>query len=286
MKNLLLIALFFSVSIVSFAGDISDQNDPYVEAASKMCECVNESMSVLSDRMVGIIVDSKGDGAFLETEFEKYFEEDFESANADIELFQGTMLAEMGSCFDRVANEYEDAYSDESDDAIEAKIMAAMERMEGCEATLVFLQLGENMSDDEEEPINEEFPEPSMDEEMDPFLFMADDLCICLNEATIPMSERMVWILEESKGIPSEVKKMMKAYQSEDEAAANEDAELMESIGSEIQYCLGRMESEYESLFEMESEESIQEKTMYHLETIEGCQVAYGVMNLYFTLEE
>lgn len=252
-----------------------------------MCDCVNQSMGFLSERMVNVIVQANGDEAIMQAELEKYVEEDLEAAMKDVEVLQGSMIDDMTNCFDRVADDYEDVYTDDSDEQIEVKIIAAMEELDGCETSVAFFRLGMAAQEESTEPTSgNSIGETPMEDEIDEFLFMADDLCICVNELTIPLSERMVGIFEDSRGDKVKVEEMAAEYAADDEESAMNDSQLMKSMDADIELCLSRAESDYDYLFEQESEEVIRERILYYLDEIEGCQVAYGIMNLYFTLEK
>ncbi|MDB2656459.1 hypothetical protein N9Y60_00230 [Crocinitomicaceae bacterium] len=286
MKNLLLIPIFLIATVYTFAAEAPKGDDPYEEAAKQMCDCVNQSLGLLSERMVNAIVDADGDDAILEAELEKYAEENLDGMIADLEMLEGSMLDDMTNCFDRVAGNFEDVYTDDSDEEVEAKIIETMASQEGCENSVAFFRLGIGMQDGEESEVQTEGESTRVEDEIDEHLIMADDLCICINEVTIPMSERLVVILADSGGDAATVKEMLNEYLSEDEKAAKKDMAVMGEIDTDIESCIARIESDYDNLFEQESEEIIREQLLYHLENIDGCEVAYGVINLYFNLED
>ncbi|MCR9172393.1 MAG: hypothetical protein NXI10_07885 [bacterium] len=278
MKNLLLLPLFLTATFFTCAG-----NDPYKDAAKEMCGCVNESMSFLSERMIDIIVSSEGDQELMEAELEKYVEDDLEAAMQDVEVLQGPMLEDMTACFNRVSADYEDRFSEDSEEVAEEKLLEAMKGLDQCKSSVVFFKLGMSSDDnmEEETSASSEMEPPVVREVNSDYVNISREVCDCVSESTEQLSPRIREIFINSQGDPTKLEQLIEVYASEDEEGAMKDAELLQGeVATDIDKCMARIESNYGELYESTGEEEIQKEMLLILEDSEGCEMSASILSL------
>jgi hypothetical protein len=284
MKNLLLTPAFLFVTLFVFAGEYPGKDDPYKDAAKEMCNCVNQSLGTLSDRMVNIIVSADGDEELMGLEMEKYVEEDFEAAMKDVEVLQGPAIDDMTSCFDRVGDGYEDLQGDDSEDEAQAKLLEAMEGLEGCETSLAFFRLGmaSEEEDSAEQASNNAPPMPPAPKRVDDiYMEVSEEVCNCIGGSTDPLSERMIDIFIEANGDQTAFQELLENYAAEDPEGAMADAELLQgTVASDVDKCMLRIESDYDSLYESTPDDEIEQTLIAILEDREGCEISVSVLKL------
>lgn len=282
MKTLLTTNIFLLLTAFSFAGTTPNDNGTYDEVAAKMCDCVNQSSSLLSQRMINILVETDGDEAMMEAAFEKYVEEDLEATMKDVEVLQGPMINDLTSCLDRVTDEFEDVYTGASEEEVEEGILEALENMEGCESTVVFLKIGSSESSEESsETTARPSAPPAPVSEEDIFVELSTEACGCISESTSLLSSRMIEIFLEADGDIVVLEELMAAYASEDQDAAMNDANLLQGdVANELDQCMERIESDYDEVYESKSEEEIEAMLIAVLESLDGCEVSAALLKL------
>ncbi len=284
MKNILLASILFITTFYVTAGEHPTKNEPYQEVAREMCDCVNQSITMLSDRMINILVESDGDEAYMGVELEKYVEEDLEAAMKDVEVLQGTMLDDMTNCFDRVSEDYEDVYTEASDEEIEAGILAAMESMDDCKSSVAFFKLGMTSSHEEtDKPVSPERSNPGSGTSGDNYLYeeVSIQICDCISGATVQLSPRMIEVFLQSNGDPELFEDLISMYADEDPEGAMRDADLLQGdVANNVTSCMDRIESDYDDVFESTSEEEIEKNMIATLDRLEGCELSTIIMKL------
>ncbi|XOV66840.1 MAG: hypothetical protein ACFHU9_14535 [Fluviicola sp.] len=289
MKNLLIIPTFLFATLFVFAGENPGKDDSYKDAAKEMCNCVNQSLGTLSDRMINIIVSADGDEEFMGEEMAKYVEEDFEAAMLDVEALQGPAIDDMTSCFNRVGDAYEDLQGNDSEEEAQTKLLEAMEGLEGCETSLAFFRLGISSEEEgsAEQASNNARPMPPAPERVDDiYMEVSEQVCSCIGGSTDPLSERMIDIFIEANGDQMAFQELIANYASEDPDGAMVDADLLQgTVASDVDKCMLRIESDYDSLYESTPEDEIEENLIAILEGREGCEISVSVLKLAATSE-
>jgi len=286
-KVLLSISLSF-VSLFSIAQSNSEEAVLYREAAQGMCDCVNESFMDLSERMRDIVLDAAGDEQKFEEEAYDYATEDPEAAALDFELIEGSVMTSMESCFDRIVNDYEDVYTEDSDEEVEKKLIEALRTLDGCETAVAFFELGIEDQEKEGTAQSTEVRKPSGESSSyDPqYAEVAVEVCNCVGSSASPMSDRMAQVFIDSKGDPEKMEKLIFAYVEEDPENAEKDAELLQGqIPEDIGKCMSRLEAEYDYLFEGKSEDEMFESLFIYWEDMPDCELSKAFIEIGMNLD-
>lgn len=91
----------------------------------------------------------------------------------------------------------------------------------------------------------------------------------------------MISIFNESRGDTEVLQELLQAYAAEEPDAAMKDAELMQGdVSTDIDQCMARIESDYETIFESESEGVVLTRAAASLEAKGNCELSVSIIRL------
>jgi hypothetical protein len=119
---------------------MADEAD-YENMATDMCDCVNKNSTGISDGMKNTFVDAMKSGKDFQTAVTEYVIKNPEVGMKDAEEMT-KLEGGMESCMNDLEKKYDNVYSNESEEEVQKKLIAKLEKNKDCEFTYAIVKLG------------------------------------------------------------------------------------------------------------------------------------------------
>lgn len=133
--------LLSSLLLILFSCNFSTDED-FKAIAKDTCDCMSMFTDELSDEMKTILIETEGNEAAFDEAFDKYLEEKPMEGMKDAVALSGADSPEIMECIQKMEKKYENVYTTLSENEILEKVLAELEKMDGCDATAAIMKMG------------------------------------------------------------------------------------------------------------------------------------------------